>query len=273
MGYVFDMNIAGKTILVTGAGMGIGSMICRELARAGAAKIIGIDLFSKDLKDTEISVNREGCAFVGYECDISREDQIDNLLRLFETEGITFEILVNNAGIAPSGPFVEKDFSVWKKAIEVNVIGTIKLTHVCLPILRTHKEAHIVNLASIAGKFGSEGTAVYSATKHAIVGFSNALRMEFYDNKVGVSWICPSMTRTRMIEGVKSSFFTPVIEPEQVAKAVCKAIQKNKGEVMLPGYLRLSIVILPTLFPKFFMWLAVRAKASRGWLTANKNLN
>jgi all-trans-retinol dehydrogenase (NAD+) len=266
------MDIKGKNILVTGAGMGIGALICKELAKAGAAQIIGIDILKDGMKDTEESVTVLGSKFIGLACDLSREDHIDSLIKQIKSEKITFQILINNAGIAPSGPFENQDFSVWKKAVQINVIGLIKLTHACLPILTSAPKSHIVNLASIAGKFGSEGTVVYSATKHAVVGFSNALRMEYYEHNVGVSWICPSMAKTRMIEGVKPSLFTPVIEPIDVAHAVKKAILKNRAEVMVPGYLRLSIVILPTLFPRLFMWLAVKTKASRGWLLANKGL-
>ncbi|TGL60323.1 SDR family NAD(P)-dependent oxidoreductase [Leptospira ognonensis] len=266
------MDLKGKSILVTGAGMGIGALICKELAKAGADQIIGIDVLKESMRETENSTKALGCKFIGLACDLSREDHIESLIKQIKAEKLTFQVLVNNAGIAPSGPFSEQDFSVWKKAVQINVLGVIKLTHASLPILTSHPISHIVNLASIAGKFGSEGTVVYSATKHAIVGFSNALRMEYYEKNLGVSWICPSMVKTRMIDGVKPSLFTPVIEPILVAKAVKKAIEKNKAEVMVPGYVRLSIVILPTLFPRLFMWLAVKTKASRGWLLANKGL-
>jgi short-subunit dehydrogenase len=267
-----NMEIKGKNILVTGAGMGIGALICDELARAGANTIIGIDILKEGMKATEKSVIALGSRFLSFSCDLSREDHIDALVRQLKAEKLTFEILINNAGIAPSGPFADQDFSIWKKAIQINLLGLTKLTHSCIPILISHPKSHIVNLASIAGKFGSEGTVIYSATKHGVVGFSNALRMEYYDKNLGVSWICPSMAKTRMIEGVKSSLFTPVIEPIEVARAVRKAILKNQAEVLVPGYLRLSIVILPTLFPRLFMWLAVKTKASRGWLLANKGL-
>ncbi len=266
------MDIKGKNILVTGAGMGIGALICEELAKAGASLIIGIDIQKNSMKDTEKKVASIGCNFTSYACDLSRETHIDSLIKQIKSDKLNFQILINNAGIAPSGYFVGQDFKIWKKAIEINVLGVVKLTHACLPFLTSNPISHIVNLASIAGKFGSEGTAVYSATKHAIVGFSNALHMEYYEKNVGVSWICPSMAKTRMIDGVKPSIFTPIIEPIQVAKAVKKAIEKNKAEVMVPSYVRLSIVILPTLFPRLFMWLAVKTKASRGWLLANKGL-
>ncbi len=267
-----SVKIKDKQILVTGAGMGIGALICEELAKSGADTIIGVDILKESLAETQSKVESLGCKFIGLSCDLAREDHIDLMLKHIQLHNIKFQILVNNAGIAPSGAFAEADFKVWKKAIQINVIGLTKLTHACLPILTSFPKSHIVNLASIAGKFGSEGTVIYSATKHAVVGFSQALRMEYYEKNLGVSWVCPSMAKTRMIEGVKPSIFTPIIEPIRVAKAVKHAILKNKAEVMVPGYLRISVVILPTLFPRLFLWLAVKTKASRGWLLANKGL-
>ncbi len=265
------MDISGKTVLITGAGMGIGALTCIELAKAGA-NIIGVDIQKKEMNETKKQVEALGRKFFPYACDLSRPDNIDTLVRQIGYDKLTFHILINNAGIAPSGPYLSQNFSTWEKAISININAVTKLTYLCLPILSSHQKAHIINLASIAGKFGSEGTVIYSATKHAVVGFSQALRMELYDSNIGVSWICPTMVNTRMIDGVKPSAFTPIIEPIQVVKAILTAIRKNRGEVMVPSRLRFSIVVLPALFPEFSLWLAVKTKASKGWLLANKGL-
>lgn len=265
------MKLSGNTILITGCGMGIGALTAERLAKEGN-DIIGVDISSTLMKEIQMKVESLGRKFYGYVCDLSKEEQIVSLIKKIKKNKLSFQILINNAGIAPSGPFEGKDFSVWEKALQINIHGPMKLVHESLPILREQKEATIINLASIAGKFGTKGTVTYSATKHAMVGFSQALKMELYETQIGVSWICPSMAKTRMIDGVKPSFFTPVIEPEQVAKAICKAIEKNPGEVLVPSYLRSTIVIMPALFPKFSLWLAVKTKASKGWLLANKGL-
>ncbi|GBF51505.1 KR domain protein [Leptospira ryugenii] len=266
------VEIKGKTALITGAGMGIGALVCEDFAKLGIKKIIGVDVDTKALKEMKLKIESYGVEFESYPCDLSSVSQIEALFSRIQKKKVSFEILINNAGIAPSGSFVDGEFQKWEKAIQINVTGLIKVTHLALPILSQAENAHIVNLASIAGKYGSEGTAVYSATKHAVVGFSHALRMEYYEKNIGVSWVCPTMAKTRMIEGVKPSIFTPVIPPLSVALAIRKAIQKNQAEVMVPSYLRLSIVVLPTLFPRFFFWLAVKLKVSKGWLDANKGL-
>ncbi|EOQ88862.1 KR domain protein [Leptospira yanagawae serovar Saopaulo str. Sao Paulo = ATCC 700523] len=265
------MKLYGNTVLITGCGMGIGALTAERLAKEGN-DIIGIDINLSHLKEIQSKVESLGKKFYGFACDLSKEEQISSLIKKIKKNKLQFQILINNAGIAPSGPYEGKNFSVWEKALKINVHGPMQLVYESLPILREQNEATIINLASIAGKFGTEGTVTYSATKHAMVGFSQALKMELYDTQIGVSWICPSMAKTRMIDGVKPSFFTPVIEPIQVADAICKAIQKNPGEVLVPSYLRSTIVILPALFPKFSLWLAVKTKASKGWLLANKGL-
>ncbi|WP_411824412.1 SDR family NAD(P)-dependent oxidoreductase [Leptospira sp. 'Mane'] len=265
------MDISGKTVLITGAGMGIGALTCIELAKAGA-NIIGVDIQKKEMNETKKQVEALGRKFFPYACDLSRPDNIEALVRQIGYDKLTFHILINNAGIAPSGPYLSQNFSTWEKAISININAVAKLTYLCLPVLANHTKAHIVNLASVAGKFGSEGTVIYSATKHAVVGFSQALRMELYDSNIGVSWICPTMVKTRMIDGVKPSFFTPIIEPILVVKAILTSIRKNRGELIVPSRLRFSVVVLPALFPKFSLWLAVRMKASKGWLLANKGL-
>ncbi|MDF3820691.1 SDR family oxidoreductase [Leptospira sp. 96542] len=265
------MKLCGQTVLITGCGMGIGKLTATSLAKLGC-DIIGVDIKASLMKEVKSEITSLGQKFYPMECDLSSEKSIESLLKSIQKQKLTFQILINNAGIAPSGPFTDKDFSVWNKTMQINLIGVTKLTYLCLPLLKKESEACIINLASIAGKFGSEGTVIYSATKHAVVGFSQALRMELADTKIGVSWVCPTMVNTRMINGVKPSFFTPVIEPQVVTDAILRAIQKNPGEVMVPGILRLTAVILPALFPKFSLWLAIKTKASKGWLLANKGL-
>lgn len=265
------MKLSGNTILVTGCGMGIGALTAERLAKEGN-DIIGVDIKLPLLKEIQTKVESFGRRFYGFACDLSKESDIDSLIKQIKKKNLIFQVLINNAGIAPSGAYDGKDFSIWNKAIQINVAGPMKLVYLSLPLLKLQKEAAIINLASIAGKFGTEGTVTYSATKHAMVGFSQALKMELYETQIGVSWICPTMVNTRMIDGVKPSIFTPIIEPSQVADAILYAIKKNPGEVLVPSYLRASIVILPALFPKFALWLAVKTKASKGWLLANKGL-
>ena len=152
---------------------------------------------------------------------------------------------------------------------DVNLNGLLALTHAALPHLLTKKQAHIVNIASIAGKFGTEGVAAYAASKHGVVGLSSALREELREHNLGVSWICPSMANTRMAAGVRRHFLTPLIEPQVVARAVRRAIEKNRSEVFVPRRVRFNVSILTSPAPDLARFIS-RVTPSRGWLVARK---
>lgn len=263
------MKIIDKSTLITGAARGIGQAIAKELAQAGA-HIIGVDLQLEDLQETAAIVSKFGRQFTPFACDVTDENAVRQLLANVKQLG-GFDILINNAGVLPSGPFDGREFDAWRRVIDINLTALMALTHAALPILKLRGEAHIVNMASVAGKFGTEGVAAYAASKHAVVGFSSALRFELAEFNIGVSWICPSMVNTRMAAGVPSNFFTPLMQPAHVARSVRRAIETNAAEVYLPRRSRLFVSILPSLFPGFARWLSWRSGASRGWLLRKAN--
>ncbi|MFQ5650853.1 MAG: SDR family NAD(P)-dependent oxidoreductase [bacterium] len=265
------MILTDKTVLLTGAARGIGQATAKELARTGA-DIIGVDLRLQEMQETAAAVEGLGRKFTPFACDITQKRAAQKMIKQAEGLNGGFDVLINNAGVLPSGPFWERDFEVWRRTIEINLLGTMHLTYMALPKFLQRNSGHIVNIASIAGKFGTEGVVAYAASKHGVVGFSSALRSELEGTNIGVSWICPSPARTRLSEGVRHTFLTPVVEPEQVALAVRKAIETNAIEVFVPGRVRLVSSIVPALSPRLARWILRVAKASRGWLLAKKEL-
>lgn len=263
------MQLEDKTVLITGAARGIGQAIAIELAKAGA-NIMGVDLRLEDLHDTSTAIERINRRFDGFACDVSDETAARALIAEAEKKNDGFDVLINNAGILPSGPFVDRDFNVWRRTLEINLNAVMVLTHAALPRFISHNSGHIVNIASIAGKFGTEGVVAYAAAKHGVVGFSSALRAELRSTNVGVSWICPSLVATRLSKGVSYTFLTPMVKPEMVARAVRKAIESNAGEVFVPKRVRFVVSILPCLFPKISYWILKCSKASQGWLNGRK---
>jgi all-trans-retinol dehydrogenase (NAD+) len=259
------LQLNNKIALITGAARGIGQATAKELARAGA-DIFGVDLHVDDLQETTAHVTKLGRKFSSLACDISDERAVRDLINSLSQRG-GFDVLVNNAGVLPSGAFLEREFDVWRKAIDVNLLGLMAFTHAVLPILLKRQQAHIVNIASIAGKFGTEGVAAYAASKHGVVGFSSALRFELEGTAVGVSWICPSMVNTRMAAGVPQHLLTPRVEPEDVARAIRRAIETNAAEVFVPGRVRFWVSILPAVLPGVARFISSWSGASRGWLT------
>jgi len=265
------VRVKDKTVLITGAARGIGRAIVIEFAKAGA-DVIGVDLSLADAQQTAEVVEKQGRTFKGFACDITDETAVSMMLKEAQQFKSGFDILVNNAGVLPSGPFLDRDFAVWRKTVETNLTALMGLTHLALPYFFKRKSAHIVNIASIAGKYGTEGLVAYSASKHGVVGFSSALRFELQDTHIGVSCIFPSQVETRLSEGVSNTFLTPVIQPREVAQAVRKAVEKNLPEVYVPKSQRFVVSIVPSLSPRFARWLNSLTGASRGWLRAKKEI-
>ncbi|MDQ7039530.1 MAG: SDR family NAD(P)-dependent oxidoreductase [Rhodothermus sp.] len=264
------MQLADQTVLLTGAARGIGQATAVALARRGA-HVIGVDLCSDDMTETARQVEALGRRFTALEGDVADHTAVRRVVDEAVAAG-GFSVLVNNAGVLPSGPFAETDFDIWARTIAVDLTGLMALTHAALPHLMRQPQAHIVNIASIAGKFGASGLAAYCAAKHGVVGFSEALRFELRRTQVGVSCICPTMVRTRLIEGVRRSPLIPLVQPEEVAWAVVRAIERSLPEIFVPRHLRLLVDVLPAVAPPLFRWLVHRDAAADGWLEARRPL-
>jgi NAD(P)-dependent dehydrogenase (short-subunit alcohol dehydrogenase family) len=261
------MDIHGRTALVTGAAQGIGRLICRELARRGA-RVIGIDVPGADFAETLAMVEQAGRSFDHRECDVTDRQAVKDAIASCAEDG--FDIVVNNAGILPSGPFVERSYEIWQRAIDVNLSGTLAICYETVPHLLRRKRGHIINIASIAGKIGSPGIVAYCASKHGVVGLSAALRFELAGSGVDVSCVIPAMVNTRLSHGVRRSPLVPIIEPEIVARGVIRAVEKNTAEMYLPGRARLMMGVVPTLVPPLYRWLVRKDPTGWGWMTARK---
>lgn len=264
------MEIAEKRALITGAGRGIGQTTAVTLARSGAS-IIGIDLHAAGLDETAAVVRQLGAPFEGHVCDITDAEASAALLQKTAAAG-GFDILINNAGVMAYGPFGDGRFSEWERVIDINLTSLMRFTFLALPQLMQRPRAHIVNLGSVAGKFGSEGLVAYAASKHGVVGFSSALREELAPAGVGVSWICPSIVDTRMTSEIPAHFFTPRLSREAVAQAIQRAIERNQSEIFVPRGLRFTVAILPNVFPNFARQLSRWTRASQAWLKSRKPL-
>lgn len=258
------MNIHGKTIFITGTARGIGQGLVVAYAKAGC-RVIGCDLEAQN--ETASLVGENYIQLIG---DVSTPDGAKSLVDLAVEIG--FNVLINNAGIATSGRFVDVDFARWKRTIDVNLIGLMAVTHAALPHLMTRPVGHIVNLSSIAGAWGSPGMAAYCASKHGVTGFTRSLEYELADTQIGVSSIHPSMARTRMNENVTNTKLTPVIDADDVVKAVMRAVAHSKPQIFVPGRMRWIINIIPRLFPGLAKRMLLGDKNALGWAAADKGV-
>ena len=165
--------------------------------REGAKVAIG-DL---DKPLAEQAAAELGGETVGLELDVTRRDSFANFLDQVSERLGPLDVLINNAGIMPIGPFTSEDDATARRMIDINLHGVIYGMKLALPGMRQRGRGHIVNLASQAGKAGLPGGATYCATKHAVIGLSEAVRAELRDTEIEVSVVMPAVVNTELGSG------------------------------------------------------------------------
>lgn len=268
------MTFSGATVLITGPALGIGQATAERTARLGA-DVVGIDLDAERQAETKARVEAAGQRYTALAADVADGDA----LRAAVTEAalVGFDVVVTSAGVAPVGRFLDADgpgatMGAWRRTIEVNLVGTMATVHAALPHLVEKGRGHVVTLASVAGHVGVTGIAAYSASKHGVVGFSKALDAELAGTGVGVSWICPTLIRTRMTDGIRATALAPMLEADDVARAVTGAVEHARREVFVPGRMRVAASLIPALFPRLARGMLARDAASKGWLSIRREI-
>jgi NAD(P)-dependent dehydrogenase (short-subunit alcohol dehydrogenase family) len=238
--------ISGRTVAITGAARGLGLATARELAARGARIAIG-DL-DGDLASVEAAALPGPGPHAGYALDVTDPESFEKFLTQAAELG-ELDVLVNNAGIMPVRAFADEDPLVTRRQVEINILGVTTGTRLALGRMLPRGSGHIVNVASAAGRVAVPGEAVYTATKHAVVGFNEALRVELRGTGVEVSTILPSLAATELASGMRPPRFVPMVKPEQVAKAIAKTLERPKLEMIVPAWttplIRMTLALPP----------------------------
>jgi len=194
-------ELHGRVALVTGAGRGIGRAIGLRLARGGAAVVFAdIDPQSARTAAAEAAGGRT----LGIEMDVSNMDSVRQAVKGAETAFGPVDILVNNAGWDKAEPFLQSEPETWDRIIAINLKGTLFCCKAVLPGMVERGRGAIVNIASDAGRVGSTGEAVYSATKGGIIAFTKTIAREVARNQINVNCICPGPTDTQLLAEVSA---------------------------------------------------------------------
>ncbi|GAB3382896.1 SDR family NAD(P)-dependent oxidoreductase [Amycolatopsis echigonensis] len=188
-------SLAGKVCVVTGAGRGIGRAIAERLAAADA-RVVAADLDTDSAAATAAAV---GNGALGIRTDVGSRDSVDSLVDAVLDRFGRIDVLVNNAGWDKAGPFVESDPDDWDRIIRVNLYGVLHTSRAVLPVLAEQGTGSVVNIASDAGRVGSSGEAVYSATKGGIIAFTKTTARELARRGVRVNCVCPGPTDTPLL--------------------------------------------------------------------------
>ncbi len=235
-------------VLVTGAARGIGRAIAAAFLEGGhPVALADVDLPAVQATAAELG----GTA---HALDVTDPVAFQALVQTLEP----LEVLVNNAGILVVGPFLGTDPESADRQLAVNLGGVLNGCRAVLPDMVARGTGHVVNVASVAGKVGTPGAAVYSASKHAVLGLTESLRLELRDTGVHLGCVLPGFVQTELIEGTNPPAWPPPVTPAQVAQAVLTLVHRTEPERYVPAAGRLADV-LPRLTPESTRtWLAER---------------
>jgi len=266
-------SLQEKTVLLTGAAGGIGSLLAKKLFLKEGAPLLLVDMNMAKLKELKAELenqmvsstnSKKGPSIHLFEADLTQEDSFNQLCEALTPHKV--DVLINNAGIVYIGSFKEMDFLDFDRVLNINLKAAIRLTHYCLPELIQNK-GFIANVASGAGLSPIPGLCAYSTSKFGLVGFSEGLRAELRGS-VGVSTICPAFVKTGIMKNSLISSQLPQEEqedrqkkfdqlaqgtgadPEKIADIIIKSIKKDKGLVSL-GFATHLMYTLRKFFPRF----------------------
>jgi NAD(P)-dependent dehydrogenase (short-subunit alcohol dehydrogenase family) len=228
-------SLAGKVVAITGGARGIGRATASALIAQGARVAIG-DI---DAPLAEKTASELGSGTVGLPLDVTSRESFDAFLTEVENRLGPLDVLVNNAGIMPIGPFVDETDSTAHRLVDINLHGVIYGSKLALERFMPRGRGHLVNIASVAGKGGFPGGATYCATKHAVVGLSEAIRAEMRKTDIDVSIVMPVVVNTELGSGLQKSRGVKVVEPDDVANAIVEALQTGRVDVYVPKEMKL----------------------------------
>jgi NAD(P)-dependent dehydrogenase (short-subunit alcohol dehydrogenase family) len=236
--------IAGRVVAITGGARGIGRATAQALIAQGARVAIG-DI---DAPLAQRTAQELGAGTLGLPLDVTDRSSFDAFLTEVESRLGPLDVLINNAGIMPIGPFVSETDVTAQRIIDINVHGVIIGSKLALERFLPRNHGHLVNVASVAGKMGFPGGATYSASKHAVVGLSEAIRGELRGSRIEITIVMPVVVNTELGSGLQRTRGIRKVEPDEVAAGIVEALQTGRVDVWVPrsvaGLIR-SIGLVP----------------------------
>lgn len=227
------MKLEGKTALVTGASRGIGRAIALELARQGMQRILLTARNPCSLAEVAAEVESLGVEAIPLTLDLTQVKDVSIAIARAWKDFGPIHLLVNCAGVAHQTPFLKSRLTDVQAEIDTNLLGLYTVTRLVGRRMATLREGTIVNVSSLMGKVAAPTMATYSATKFAIVGFTQALQCEMAGYNVRVSVLLPTLTDTDMVR--RFTWFRGVVpvSAQQVAQSLVRGLQRDAEEIVV----------------------------------------
>jgi short-subunit dehydrogenase/NAD dependent epimerase/dehydratase family enzyme len=258
-----------EVVVVTGASKGIGRATAQAFARTGA-RVALVARNAPLLEEVRREIEEAGGEALVVPADVRSEEQVQGVVRRTLAEWGRIDVLVNNAGVAYLGELADLGLDELREMVDVNLVGTLLCIRAVLPHFTANGRGHIVNVSSILGKRGVPRQTVYSASKAAILGLSEALRGELAPHGITVTAFCPSSTETEMNRSIRGDdhplkqFVRKrfMYTPEAVARRVVEAAQRRRREVVLSLPAK-AVVLANRLAPGTLDWMLTRLERPR----------
>lgn len=257
------MDLRGAVVVVTGSSSGFGELSAELFARRGAKVVLAARRVDR-LEGVAARIRARGGTALPVGTDVGDVEQWRELRDRVDTEFGRCDVLVNNAGVPGGGPFEDIGIEQIEEIVRTNLLGVMLGTKVFLPMMLEHGRGHVVNVASLAGRFAVPGASVYSASKHAVVAFSEALYYELGPRGILVTTVNPFVAST---EGFPQTHLPKalVMNAAKVASTIVRTVESGKApEVSVPRGLG-ALQALRILTPPLYRWGVRRAtKRYRG---------
>jgi len=256
--------IADRPVLITGASGGIGAEIARALARRGAHLALAAHR-SGPLETLADELRALGAEASVHVCDVGERDSmaqaVDEAVRLHG--GLTG--VITSAGVGRQAGFHEHSLDEMEQLVRTNLMGVLHALHFALPHVSKAGGGFVVNLSSVAGRLGQPGESVYSATKFAVTGLSEALAIELAEHGVHVLAVHPGLVRTGFfseeeLARIPASVKRGAIDPAPLGESIVRALERGRHEITVPGYAAGGYV-MRTLAPGLFRRILKRVRS------------
>ena len=222
-------DLKNKNALITGAGKGIGKAIAIALAKEGV-NVILLARTQSDLDEVAQNIKTYGVQVQTLIADVSDINSVNTAVEKALSQFKTIDILINNAGIAAFGKFLELEPKAWENIIQVNLMGTYYVIRAVLPNMIARQTGDIINISSTAGLNGNALTSAYSASKFAVLGLTDSLMQEVRKHNIRVTALTPSTVATNMAKELKLTDGNPdkVMQAEDIAELIIAQLKLNR---------------------------------------------